>query len=177
MLSVYLSTTLAVLTLVVHIGIVLFFFLFAFKSHMINKFVSYVAHHTLLLSFIVSLAGLVGSFIYSEVIGYAPCVLCWVQRVFLYPQVVLFAIAQYKKDFKVFMYTLPLSLLGGIVALYHAFTQLGGFSITPCTAAGGACSKVFVSEFGYITIPMMAFTAFLVLIVLVVIRRIYEKQV
>src|SRR5437763_1991863 len=49
-------------------------------------------------AFFLVLAGSALTLFYSEVLGIAPCSLCWLQRVFLYPQVVLFAIAWWKKD-------------------------------------------------------------------------------
>lgn len=124
--------------------------------------VAFVGRHAVLFGFLASLSAVAGSLLYSLVVGYEPCELCWWQRIFIFPQVILFGVAAYKKDGGVFRYAVPLSLFAGVVALYHSYIQLGGtYSVLPCTATGSACTKVFVNEFGYVTIPTMALTVVL----------------
>jgi disulfide bond formation protein DsbB len=116
------------------------------------------------IAFIVSLLATVGSLIYSDVIGYAPCKLCWYQRIFMYPQVILMGIALYRKDAWIKIYGLVLSILGALMALFHYSGQIG-LTPLPCSAVGisVSCSERFVMEFNYITIPMMAFSAFILI--------------
>ncbi len=83
----------------------------------------------------------------------------------MYPQVVFALIAYIKKDRSFVSYLLPLSIMGALLTTYHSFVLLGGKSILPCTQAGSACSKLYVLEYGYVTIPMMALTIFVYLIV------------
>jgi disulfide bond formation protein DsbB len=178
MFSLYTTKILSLLTVASDIAIVIVFIFLLTKSNLkVHKVLSFIGKHSLLLGFLVSLGSVVGSLLYSEVIGYTPCVLCWIQRVFLYPQAVLFGLALIKKDYKILDYSLVLSILGAIVALYHSYTQLGGTGITPCTASGGSCAKVFVLEYGYVTIPMMALTAFALLIVLVLSRKFTQEKI
>ncbi len=141
-----------------------------------KELVNWVGKRAILLGFLISLASLCGSLFYSELVGYVPCVLCWWQRVFLYPQTILFGVALWQKRKDVFSYSLPLVLLSTIVSLYHEYVYMGGHSILPCTALGGACSKIYVLEFGYITIPMMSLTAALFLLLLAWIHKIYENR-
>ena len=111
---------------------------------------------------------------YSEVLGITPCGWCWVQRVFLYPQVVLFAIALWKKDHNVALYSIWLSVFGATAALYQHYLQMGGTSIIPCPATAGQatdCAVRFLFEFNYITFPLMAATLFGFLIVLMLFVR------
>lgn len=151
----------AIITVLSNIAVVALVASFVFrKQDWAKKLIMWTGSRALGLGFLVALGAFVGSLIYSEVIGYAPCVLCWIQRVFIYPQVVILGLALGKKDKNIIPYSIALSVLGGIVALYHAFTQLGGYSLTPCTAVGGACAKVYVLMWGYITIPTMALSAF-----------------
>jgi disulfide bond formation protein DsbB len=101
--------------------------------------------------------------LYSEVLGFEPCGLCWLQRVFLYPLVVLFAVALYKKgDRSIADYVLVLSGAGLLVALYQHYLQMGGTDVLPCPAVATAadCAQRFLFEFGYITFPLMAATLF-----------------
>ncbi len=116
---------------------------------------------------IVALIATLGSLFYSEIAHYTPCLLCWYQRIFMYPQVILLGIAVWKKDTSVAIYSLALSIIGVALALYHYLLQLGVAPELPCAAIGysAACSQRFVLTFGYITIPLMALTAFFLIIV------------
>ena len=69
------------------------------------KIINFLGNHAILAGLVVSLTAVIGSLFYSEIVGYTPCVLCWWQRVFLYPQVILFALALWKKDRGVFKYS------------------------------------------------------------------------
>lgn len=159
------------------LGIVVFYsILFFLARNKINRIIFFVGKHSLLLSFVIATAGVFGSLIYSEVFGYLPCKLCWIQRIFLYPQAIIFFLAIWKKDYRVWFYTLPLSVMGGLVAVYHAYTQVAGGSFLPCTSEGGACSKVFFVEYGFITIPAMAAVTFLMLIVLAFHAKYYSSH-
>lgn len=137
--------------------------------------VSWVGERAVLWGFLVSLTAILGSLFYSEIVGYEPCLLCWWQRVFLYPQVLIFATALWAKDKSAFLYSVPLSIVAGVLALYHSYVYMGGESLLPCTALGGACSKIYVMEFGYITIPSLSLTIVLYLLVLAWIYKIYRK--
>jgi disulfide bond formation protein DsbB len=147
-----------------------------FRKSWGKNIASWVGKHSIPLGFIVALSSILGSLFYSELVGYAPCVLCWWQRVLLYPQVVLFGVALWKRKNDVFLYSVPLVLISSIISLYHEYVYMGGKSILPCTALGGACSKIYVLEFGYITIPMMSLTAALFLILLAWAHKIYQSR-
>jgi len=122
----------------------------------------------LILAFVASALTLV----YSEVFGIPPCPLCWWQRIFMYPQIVLFALALYLRERTVALYSIVLSILGAGVALYHHALQVAPPGTLPCPAEGEvSCSQVFLFELGYITYPLMAFTAFAFLIVVMLIVR------
>jgi len=126
------------------------------------------------LGFLLSAGGIVLSLFYSEVLGFAPCGLCWLQRVFLFPQAVLFAVALWKKDARVADYSIALSVLGAVVALYQHYIQMGGADVLPCPATAGEavdCAVRFLFEFGYITFPLMSFSLFAFLAVVMLFVR------
>jgi disulfide bond formation protein DsbB len=102
--------------------------------------------------------------IYSDVFGFLPCWLCWWQRVFLYPQVLLLATAYFIKDKSVALYGMVLSIPGLIIALYQHYIQMGGTELVGCPSGGGDCAQRFVFEFGFVTFPLMAAALFLFLI-------------
>jgi disulfide bond formation protein DsbB len=141
------------------------------------------ADHAYLLGFLVSFGALVSSMFYSNIIGFDPCELCWWQRVFIYPQAVLFAVAYYNEkknkiqDEMVFVYSLVLSLCGALIAAFHYYGQMFNPNILAmCEAQGKSCSQLFFVSFGYITIPMMSLTAYLILILFYFSRRHYSKN-
>lgn len=146
-----------------------------------NRLADFVSKRVLLFSFIVALIATGGSLFYSEIAGFEPCKLCWFQRIFMYPQVVLLGIALWLKDRTVFKYSLSLAVPGALVAAYHYLLQSG--IIPPvkgvsCDALGfsAACSQSFFMTFGYITIPMMALTAFLLIILFLFTNKITKRQ-
>lgn len=142
------------------IAIVLLVALFS-KNLRESVFVSFFATRSLLVGFLISGLAMAGSLTYSDVIGYAPCVLCWFQRILMYPQVLIMGVAMYRRDMSVRLYGLILSVVGAVIALWHYLGQLG-FGTLPCSAVGYSvsCAERFVMQYGYITIPLMAFSAF-----------------
>src|SRR3989344_2766187 len=142
------------LVLISHIILTVFFISLIFK----NNLSRWIGRNAILLSFLVALVAVGGSLFYSNIIGYEPCVLCWWIRIFLYPLVIIFGMALWKHDKFVFTYAVPLTLFATFISLYFSYVSLGGASILPCTAYEGACSRVYVKAFGYITIPTMSLT-------------------
>lgn len=141
------------------------------------------AEHAFLIGFIISFLALVASFFYSNIVGFAPCELCWWQRIFLYPQVVLFAVALYNEkinkvsDELIFLYSFILSLIGGAIALFHYYAQMFNPNVLAiCNTTDTSCSKIFFISFGYITIPIMSLTAYLLLILIYFFRRHHLKN-
>lgn len=127
--------------------------------------------HGLILTFIIALTAMMGSLYFSEVSGWNPCKYCWIQRIFMYPQVILLGIALWKRDKTVARYILALCIIGTLYAAYHYYIQLYDIiasptnPATPCDASGESCVKTPFIQFGYITIPMMALTAFVLNII------------
>lgn len=164
----FFNTTFGVVTLTLQILSIALLVSFFLKKQ--PTWTQWFKKHSLTLAFIVSLGGMAGSLIYSEIIGFAPCTLCWYQRTLLYPQVFMTLIALTKKfSHEIWYYIRGLSIIGGIIAFYHFVIKMTGSSPFPCSAFsvnGSDCVKQLVVEFGYINIPMMAFTIFLFLTIL-----------
>lgn len=152
---------------------VLLVVLFIFSHRAKQVIISVFGKNALLFSFIIALTATVGSLFYSEIAYFEPCKLCWFQRIFMYPQVVLLGMALFKKDMAIAPYAVALSVLGGAIALYHYSLQRGIAPELPCSAVGYAptCAQVFVMSYGYITIPLMAFTAFALICVLLLLGK------
>ncbi len=140
-----------------------------------NSFALWVGKHSLGLGLLVSLAAVAGSLFYSEIVGFEPCLLCWWQRIAVYPLSVLFLVAFMKKDRGVFKYILPLSVIALIISLYHSYVQWGGSPLIPCDATA-SCSKLYVYEFGYITIPTMVLSVSVMMILLWRANKLYNAH-
>ncbi|MBP6884028.1 MAG: disulfide bond formation protein B [Candidatus Pacebacteria bacterium] len=143
-----------------------------------NIFLDFINKHFLVLGFIFTLFSALFSLVYSEIINFAPCMLCWYQRVAMFPMVILFGVAFWVKDRAVVRYVLPLACLGFLVSVYQNFFYYFGESSTlPCDASGVSCYQQLVSEFGgYISIPMLALTGFVAVLTLLAIAHFYNKE-
>lgn len=121
------------------------------------------------LAFAQALIATIGSLFFSEVLGYVPCVLCWYQRIAMYPLVLVLAVAILRRDRGMYLYVLPLSVIGLAIAIYHNLLYVG---IIPEAAsvcrAGVSCTTRFFEWFGFITIPFLSMTAFAVITIFMV---------
>lgn len=126
------------------------------------------AENLLLLIWVQAFVATAGSLFYSEVMNYVPCELCWYQRILMYPLVLIYGVAAIKKDLNVALPGLFMSGIGVLVSTYHYLIQ----HVPALQEAGGACSGsvpcnvIYVNYFGFISIPLMAGVAFLVIFIL-----------
>ena len=110
-----------------------------------------------------------GSLFFSEVMGFAPCVLCWYQRICMYPLVLILPAGLFPFDRNIVRYALPLSLLGALIALFHLLLVPGYIpeSIKPCIQ-GVPCTEVQIEWFGFVTIPLLSALSFLLISALLI---------
>lgn len=125
-----------------------------------KEIADFCGERAIFLSFLAAFAATFGSLFYSEVAGFAPCSLCWWQRIFLYPQTILLFTAFIKKDDGMRLHSFVLSSMGALIALYHTFIQFGFQSALPCATSGVSCQTLYFLEYGYVTIPTMSLTVF-----------------
>jgi len=120
-------------------------------------------------AWLLAAAATLGALFMSEIMGFAPCVLCWYQRIFMFPLVVILAIGLFPFDPKVVRYALPLAVVGVLVAGFHLLLVAGYIpeTLTPCRQ-GIPCSTVQVEWLGFVTIPLLSFLGFLVINALLV---------
>lgn len=134
-----------------------------------NKFFAFTNKYFVAFAFALSFIAMCGSLFYSEYAHFNPCVLCWYQRILMYSQAVITLVALFRKyRTEITDYILGLSFIGAIIAAYHYNGQVIHPGTLPCAAtiAASSCNYIPNITFGYITIPLMAFTVFVVLIVL-----------
>lgn len=146
------------------------FLLLRQRKGVVGKLMGLISRNALWMALVVATIATAGSLFYSEVAKFEPCKLCWLQRIFMYPLVVILGIAAYRDDRRITAYVLPLSAIGAAIAGYHYALQVNPGIAAPCSAVGYAvsCSQRFVMNLGYVTIPMMSLTAFLLIGLLMV---------
>jgi disulfide bond formation protein DsbB len=114
-----------------------------------------------------------GSLFFSEIMEFPPCVLCWYQRIFMFPLVFILLAGLFPFDKNVFRYALPLALAGWATAFYHTLLYSGFIpeSIQPCKQ-GVSCSETYIDLLGFITIPMLSLISFSLIVgMLLFLRR------
>ncbi len=119
-----------------------------------------VGPSALLLAWLVALASTLGSLYYSEVVGLVPCVLCWYQRIAMYPLVVVLGIAALRGDPGVRRYALPLAVIGAATALGHYALEWAPVQQSALCAAEAPCGVPSFRELGFVSIPFMALSGF-----------------
>jgi len=118
--------------------------------------------YELWLAFVVAAIATGGSLFFSEIAHFVPCELCWYQRICMYPLSITTLLAALFDDPRAARYLLPLPVVGAGVSVYHLLVENGvvGQTQTCLISAPGGCATKWINEFGYVTIPTLALTAF-----------------
>ena len=121
------------------------------------------------LAWIVALAATLGSLFFSEIADFIPCRLCWFQRIAMYPLAVILLIGALRRDVRgIALYALPFPIVGGLVAAYHIYIENHPEAETAACTVGAPCATKWINEFGYVTIPTLAITAFAAILALLI---------
>ena len=122
------------------------------------------SENIILFMWVVSLTATMGSLFFSEIRGYEPCELCWIQRIFMYPLVLILGIAYLQKNARIAVTTAIFSVIGGAISLYHYGLQKVSFLSENAPACGRvSCTGEYINILGFITIPFLALTAFVLI--------------
>ncbi|TFG88320.1 MAG: disulfide bond formation protein B [Gemmatimonadales bacterium] len=123
----------------------------------------------------VALLAMAGSLYLSEIAHLLPCSLCWYQRIAMYPLVLVLGVGLVRGDPSVWRFALPLPVVGLIIAAYHVTIQWRPSLDIGACSVGAPCSGRYLSIFGFVSIPVMAGSAFLLVIVLLLLLRAVER--
>jgi len=129
------------------------------------------------LAFLVASIATLGSLFFSEVMEFIPCVMCWYQRIFMYPLVLIFLVNLLYPDDKVVKYSLPLVVIGLFFSIYHNLLmwKIIPEKVVPCKQ-GVPCSTEYFNYLGFINIPFLSLVAFsLILIILLKVKTNKER--
>ena len=120
--------------------------------------------NSLLIIWVTSLVATLGSLYFSEVRGYIPCDLCWYQRILMYPIVIISTIAYIQKNAQIALTTAVFAIIGGSMSLYHYGIQKISLLQESAPACGiVSCTGSYINWLGFITIPFLALTAFIII--------------
>src|SRR5260221_14414125 len=113
--------------------------------------------YVLYFSFAIALISTLGSLTFSEILHFPPCVLCWDQRILMYPLVFILGVGILRKEKRIHEYVLPFSILGLLISIYHnlLYYQMIPESLKPCII-GISCTTKFIEWFGFVTIPLLS---------------------
>lgn len=115
------------------------------------------------IALVTAIVAMSGSLYMSEVLGWIPCVLCWYQRILMYPLVLITLVGILRRDRGLAAYVLPLSIFGAGMSMYHYLLIKTNWLPPPPCAAGVSCTVDYLDWFGFINVPFLALTAFLII--------------
>ncbi|MFU8773304.1 MAG: disulfide oxidoreductase, partial [Anaerolineales bacterium] len=127
-------------------------------------------------AFLVALTATLGSLYFSEIANFVPCVLCWYQRILMYPLVIIILVGWIEQDEFLPKYVLPLSIGGILLSSYHYTVQLGLFGSDAVCAVGVPCFIRYINWAGFITIPFLALVAFTMITILMLVIRFSQSK-
>jgi disulfide bond formation protein DsbB len=113
-----------------------------------------------------------GSLFFSEIMELTPCILCWYQRIFMFPLVVILFVGLYPLDKKVVRYALPIAIIGLLFTVYHCLLFFGFIpeNLQPCSR-GVSCKDANMVLFGFLPIPLLSLVSFSSMTILLLITR------
>jgi disulfide bond formation protein DsbB len=122
--------------------------------------------YALYIAWVVALVATLGSLYFQYVMHFPPCVLCWYQRIAMYPLVVIIPIGIVKKDTVLPLYLMAMGVIGSLIGLYHnlLYYKIIPESLAPCIA-GFSCTTKFIEWFGFVTIPLLSLVALIIITV------------
>ncbi len=126
-----------------------------------------IGSKVIFLCFIIASLATVGSLFFSEIMQFIPCSMCWYQRIFMYPLVVIFLIFLLYPDDKIFKYSIGLVIIGLFFAIYHNLLMFGIIpeSVVPCVQ-GVPCSTKYINWLGFINIPFLSLISYSLIFIL-----------
>lgn len=130
-------------------------------------------------AWIIALVSMLGSLFFSEVMKYPPCLLCWYQRICMYPLVLILVSGLFPVSKNVVKFSLPLMIVGWLIAFYHnlLYYKILPESAAPCVS-GISCTTAHIEWLGFITIPLLSLFAFssLIILMLLTYRNLKNEQ-
>lgn len=137
-----------------------------------QKIKQFIINNALYLALIQAIVAFLGSMFFSDVMHLKPCVLCWYQRIAMFPLFITLIISILKKIKEAWLLVITPALIGWIISIYHVllYYKIIPDDLAPC-ATGVSCTTRYFEIFGFITIPFLSFAAFSIIIALMLVER------
>ena len=120
----------------------------------------------------IALVATLGSLFFSEVSDFVTCRLCWFQRIAMYPLAVVLLVAALRRDFGAGpVYALAFPVVGGLISMWHIYIEINPDAEPSSCKIGASCAIKWIDELGYVTIPVLALTAFAAILALLLMAR------
>lgn len=178
----YFAGIIAGLVIVAQLAAVLTIGLLLITTPQENPWLSTLASRSTLLAFIVAVVATASSLTFSDFFGMEPCKLCVYQRIVIFPQVLILGVALWRKHHDMITdYSIALASVAIPISVFHYILQKTDapavHSFAPCDVTGQApsCSNYYVNMYGYVTIPLMALTASVLIVLLMILRKKLNK--
>jgi len=112
----------------------------------------------------ITTGAMVGSLYFSEKVGFAPCKLCWYQRIGIFSIAIISFVAALRNDKNIARYTIVLAPIGLLVSTYHYLLEWFPTLETNVCSLDVPCTAVWFRELGFVTLSFMAGCAFITVI-------------
>jgi disulfide bond formation protein DsbB len=162
----YMKSFIHIFNVLLSIGVITYALAIVYIIVCKKKVMPMIKKYSLVAVFGISAIATICSIVYSNIVGFPPCDLCWYQRIFIYPIAFMSLYALIKKQDGALIrpYLVLLTVIGGFISLVHNIIYYVGYNPLPCSATA-SCTARYVFEFGFITIPLMAFMSLLLIFV------------
>lgn len=128
-------------------------------------------------AWLIAMVSTVASLFFSEVMDLVPCILCWFQRIFMFPLAIILLLGLHPLDLNVVRYALPLAVIGLLFTLYHCLLFYGFIpeNMQPCSE-GVSCADASMELFGFLPIPLLSLLSFIIIIALLLKARTFSNR-
>lgn len=127
--------------------------------------------YELWMAFALALGATLGSLYLSEIVHLIPCRLCWFQRIFMYPLVIVLGVAAKRRDTTVGLTTSILAGLGLLLSVYHYLLQHFPSLDSGACEVSTPCSAAYIWQWNFVSIPFMAASTFALILTLMFVLR------
>lgn len=134
------------------------------KSEALSTWMQTIRESGLWLMCAITTGAMVGSLYFSEHVGYAPCKLCWYQRIVMYSLAIITFVAAIRRDKEIARYSIVLAPIGLVISTYHYLLEWFPKLESNVCSLDVPCTSVWFREFGFVTLCFMAGSAFIAVI-------------
>ena len=129
-------------------------------------------------AWLIALMATFGALFIGEVLGQTPCVLCWYQRIAMFPLSLILGVGCLTNDQCIGRYAFPLVFIGGAIALWHSLLYAGIIkeAIVPCARSGPSCTDSAMLTVANLPIPYLSFISFVAIAISLIIFHFHNKS-